>query len=72
MTNYSLEQIKTLAPSVFTTDKAAHLTDKYIQTPTSLVVEDLMNLGWVVTKLTLLNKMFWIKYGTKVRIIPDN
>ena len=51
MTNYSLEQIKTLAPSVFTTDKAAHLTDKYIQTPTSLVVEDLMNLGWVVTKV---------------------
>ena len=51
MTNYTLDQIKTLAPSVFTTDKASHLTDKYIQTPTSLVVEDLMNLGWVVTKV---------------------
>jgi hypothetical protein len=38
--NYSLEQIKTMAPSVFTTDKAPHLTDKYIQTPTSRVVED--------------------------------
>ena len=47
---YSLEQIKTIAPSVFTTDKAPHLTDKYIQTPTSRVVEDLMNLGWQVTK----------------------
>jgi hypothetical protein len=47
---YSLEQIKTIAPSVFTTDKAPHLTDKYIQTPTSRVVEDLMNLGWEVTK----------------------
>lgn len=47
---YSLEQIKTMAPSVFTTDKAPHLTDKYIQTPTSRVVEDLMNLGWQVTK----------------------
>jgi hypothetical protein len=47
---YSLEEIKQTAPSVFTTDKAPHLTDKYIQTPTSRVVEDLMNLGWEVTK----------------------
>jgi hypothetical protein len=47
---YSLEQIKAIAPSVFTTDKAPHLTDKYIQTPTSRVVEDLMSLGWQVTK----------------------
>ena len=52
MTNhvYTLEDIKQIAPSVFTTDKAPHLTDKYIQTPTSRVVEDLMNLGWQVTK----------------------
>jgi len=52
MTNhhYTLEQIKKIAPSVFTTDKAPHLTDKYIQTPTSRVVEDLMSLGWQVTK----------------------
>ena len=49
-TSYSLEQIKTIAPSVFTETKAAHLTDKYIQTPTSRVVEDLMALGWEVTK----------------------
>ena len=48
--NYSLEQIKSMAPSVFTTDKAPHLTDKYIQTPTSRVVEDLMSMGWQVTK----------------------
>ena len=47
---YSLEEIKQIAPSVFTTAKAPHLTDKYIQTPTSRVVEDLMNLGWKVTK----------------------
>jgi len=47
---YSLEQIKQIAPSVFTTEKASHLTDKYVQTPTSRVVEDLMNLGWQVTK----------------------
>jgi hypothetical protein len=39
-----------MAPSVFTTDKAPHLTDKYIQTPTSRVVEDLMSMGWQVTK----------------------
>ena len=48
--NYTLDQIKAMAPSVFTTDKAPHLTDKYIQTPTSRVVEDLMSMGWQVTK----------------------
>ncbi len=47
---YTLDQIKELAPSIFTTDKAPHLTDKYVQTPTSRVVEDLMLLGWQVTK----------------------
>jgi hypothetical protein len=47
---YSLDEIKQMAPSVFTTEKAPHLTDKYIQTPTSRVVEDLMRLGWQVTK----------------------
>ena len=47
---YSLDEIKQIAPSVFTTEKASHLTDKYIQTPTSMVVEDLMRLGWQVTK----------------------
>jgi hypothetical protein len=52
MTNrhYTLDEIKQIAPSVFTTTKASHLTDKYVQTPTSRVVEDLMNLGWQVTK----------------------
>ena len=48
--NYTLDQIKAVAPSVFTEAKAPHLTDKYVQTPTSRVVEDLMNLGWQVTK----------------------
>ena len=48
--NYSLENIKAIAPSVFTTEKASHLSDKYVQTPTSRVVEDLMNLGWEGTK----------------------
>jgi hypothetical protein len=49
--SYSIENIRSLAPSVFTTEKASHLTDKYIQTPTIKVVEDLMNLGWEVTKV---------------------
>jgi hypothetical protein len=49
--NYSIEQIKVIAPSVFTEAKASHLTDKYIQTPTIRVVEDLVNLGWEVTKV---------------------
>ena len=49
--SYNIEQIRSLAPSVFTTEKAKHLSDKYIQTPTIKVVEDLMNLGWEVTKV---------------------
>ena len=49
--SYSIENIRSLAPSVFTTEKAKHLSDKYIQTPTIRVVEDLMNLGWEVTKV---------------------
>lgn len=49
--NYTMEQIKVIAPSVFTTEKASHLSSKYVQTPTSRVVEDLMNLGWNVTKV---------------------
>lgn len=48
--NYSLEEIQQMAPSVFTIGKAPHLTEKYVQTPTSRVVEDLMKLGWQVTK----------------------
>jgi hypothetical protein len=48
-TTYTLDEIKAIAPSVFTTDKAFHLTNKYIQTPTSRVVEDLIGLGWQVT-----------------------
>ena len=52
MTNriYTLDEIKQVAPSVFTEQKAPHLSDKYIQTPTSRVVEDLMSMGWQVTK----------------------
>jgi hypothetical protein len=49
--SYNIEQIKAIAPSVFTTEKAEHLSEKYIQTPTIRVVEDLMNLGWEVTKV---------------------
>ena len=49
--SYNIQDIKALAPSVFTEAKAPHLTDKYIQTPTIKVVEDLMNLGWEVTKV---------------------
>ena len=49
--SYNIEQIRELAPSVFTTEKASHLSDKYIQTPTIRVVEDLINLGWQVTKV---------------------
>lgn len=47
---YTLEQIKEIAPSVFTTDKLSTLTDKYIHAPTSRVIEDMMALGWEITK----------------------
>jgi hypothetical protein len=39
----TLDQNREQAPTVFTTEKLSTLTDKYIQTPTSRVVEDLMN-----------------------------
>ena len=45
--NYSLEQIRSMAPSVFTTDKAPHLTDKYIQTPSKFTV-GVTNISLVV------------------------
>jgi hypothetical protein len=47
---YSLDEIKQLAPSVFTAEKLPTLTDKYVHAPTSKVIEDLMSLGWQVTK----------------------
>lgn len=48
---YGIDEMKEMAPSMFTTTKAAHLTDKYIQTPTIKVVKDLMKLGWEITKV---------------------
>jgi hypothetical protein len=52
MTNrvYTLDEIREIAPSIFTEQKAPHLSEKYIQTPTSRVVEDLIKLGWDVIK----------------------
>lgn len=49
---YTLEEIKHLAPSIFTIDKAPHLTEQYIQTPTSRVIEDLIKLGWQIIKVS--------------------
>jgi len=51
MKTYSIDEIKEIAPSVFTTTAAPGLSDKYIQTPTSRVIEDLIELGWQVTKV---------------------
>ncbi len=54
--SYNIEQIREIAPSVFTTEKASHLSDKYIQTPTIRVVEDLMNL-WLLVLPCYINSL---------------
>jgi len=51
LNTYSINQIQEIAPSVFTTKKAFHLSDKYVQTPTIKVIKDLIKLGWKVTKV---------------------
>lgn len=43
----SLNDIRQKAPSVFGKKKQAHLSEDYHQFPTSIVVEDLMKLGWM-------------------------
>lgn len=52
MTNhiYTLDEIKQIAPSIFTEQKLFSLTEKYIHTPTSRVIEDMISLGWQITK----------------------
>lgn len=46
----TLEQVKTLCPTAFTAEKSPETTsDRYTHIPTSVVIEDLMELGWNVT-----------------------
>ena len=44
----SQEQIKTIAPSVFTTQGADSTSEKYSHIPTNQIVEDMALLGWNV------------------------
>jgi hypothetical protein len=44
----SKAQIKSIAPSVFTTTYADHLSDSYTHIPTSRVIDDMAVLGWNV------------------------
>lgn len=52
MKNIQISEIEMLCPSIFTVEKASHLTEKYIQTPTIKVVEDLIQLGWKISKVS--------------------
>jgi hypothetical protein len=45
-----MEQIKAVCPSVFTDHAAPSTTQRYTHLPTSVVVQDMMNLGWQVVK----------------------
>ena len=45
----SLEEIKEIAPSVFTTNGSKDTSDKYTHIPTDRVIRDLEVLGWKVT-----------------------
>jgi hypothetical protein len=42
------EQIKTIAPSVFTATAASHVSQHYTHIPTSVIVDDMKQLGWQV------------------------
>jgi hypothetical protein len=42
------EQIKIIAPSVFTTTAASHVSQHYTHIPTSVIVDDMKQLGWQV------------------------
>ena len=44
----SLEEIKEIAPSVFTTNGSKDTSDKYTHIPTDRVIRDLEILGWKV------------------------
>ena len=45
-----MEQIKAVCPSVFTDHAAPSTTQRYTHLPTSVVVQDMMDLGWQVVK----------------------
>jgi hypothetical protein len=42
------EQIKIIAPSVFTATAASHVSQHYTHIPTSVIVDDMKQLGWQV------------------------
>ncbi len=44
----STEQIKSKAPSIFTSTAAQGVSDKYTHIPTSNVIDDMDLLGWKV------------------------
>ena len=44
----TLEEIKKIAPSIFTTNGAANTSARYAHVSTSRVIEDLAKLGWGV------------------------
>ena len=49
-TTLTLEQIKEKCPTAFTAQKSPDTTtDRYTHIPTSVVIEDLMKLGWEPT-----------------------
>jgi hypothetical protein len=42
------EQVKRIAPSVFTATAASHVSQHYTHIPTSVIVDDMKQLGWQV------------------------
>lgn len=49
-TALSHEELKKVAPSIFTEDKSARTSDIYAKTSTIKIVEDLAKLGWVAVR----------------------
>lgn len=48
----SIEELKKVVPTAFSTAPTRELSEKYVHIPTSKVIEDLANLGWEPVKAT--------------------
>ena len=46
----SKEQVKDVAPSVFTTKPSNGVSDKYTHIPTERVIDDMEELGWRIVE----------------------
>jgi hypothetical protein len=63
----TLDEIKKVAPSIFTAIPLSTLSDRYTHIPTSQVIEDIMDLGWEVVEVQQVNAR--VRKGTQKHIV---